>query len=209
MRNRHLAATAALVAALGLTLTACDDDTAAPAATTAAAAPAASGTGAPPAAPSTSATGSSTGGNSGSGSNSGSRKCTAADLKAAVTHGAQSTDAQGVEEIELTNRGSATCTMKGYPGLDLVSGTQTWNLPRYQPAQADTVTLKPGGKAYVAIDYLPYMNDGTDEFKVSKIVLTPPDDTTQLTVSWVGANPMDQSGATHPGTYVRPVSASH
>ncbi len=136
----------------------------------------------------------------------------AADLKAALAPGtgAQTPDQQGAEEIELTNQSKAACTMKGYPGVDLVGDKGTWNLPRYQPAQPEQVTLQPGGKAYVRIGYLPSggQGQGQAEFKVQKIVLTPPDDTRQLTVQWSGAAPQDQSGATHPGTYVRPVAAT-
>ncbi|MFD7644521.1 DUF4232 domain-containing protein [Kitasatospora sp. NPDC059795] len=188
MRTRQLTAAVGLVAALGLTLTACGDDVdgsgdagaakaPAPAATASNAGqqapnpPASSPSGTPesPKAATPQAANSQAGG---------SRTCTAADLKAALGpgSGAQTPDAQGVEQIEPTNRSKSACTMKGYPGLDLVGDKGTWSLPRYQAAQGELVTLQPGGKAYVVVD-------------------------------WSGANPQDQSGATHPGTYVRPVAA--
>ncbi|MFD5560600.1 DUF4232 domain-containing protein [Kitasatospora griseola] len=205
MRNRQLSVAAGLVAVLGLGVTACGSDAAdaggakAPASSSPQAVPANSPAAGQGSAPTSGKAGAAPGG----------RKCTAADLKAAVAggSGAQSPDAPGAEEIELTNKSGAVCTMKGYPGVDLVGDRGTWNLPRFQGAQAEQVTLQPGGKAYVAIDYLPFAGGGAVEFKVQKIVLTPPDDTSQLTVQWSGANPQDQSGATHPGTYVRPVSA--
>ncbi|WP_404870447.1 DUF4232 domain-containing protein [Kitasatospora griseola] len=210
MRNRQLSVAAGLVAVLGLGVTACGSDAAeaggakTPAASSPQAVPANS-----PAAGQASAPASGKATSTQAGAVPGGRKCTAADLKAAVAggSGAQSPDAPGAEEIELTNKSGAVCTMKGYPGVDLVGDRGTWNLPRFQGAQAEQVTLQPGGKAYVAIDYLPFAGGGAVEFKVQKIVLTPPDDTSQLTVQWSGANPQDQSGATHPGTYVRPVSA--
>ncbi|OKJ13866.1 hypothetical protein AMK19_10800 [Kitasatospora sp. CB01950] len=56
--------------------------------------------------------------------------------------------------------------MKGYPGLDLVGDRGTWSLPRYQAAQGELVTLQPGGKADVVVEYLPFAGDGEAEFKV-------------------------------------------
>ncbi|MFJ5925567.1 DUF4232 domain-containing protein [Kitasatospora sp. NPDC092948] len=225
MRTRQLSAAAGLVAALGLTLTACGSDAADGGAAKSSAAPAASAStgqsaSAPagqPAAPA-SATPDATAGSApaakatntqAGGAAGGSRKCTAADLKAAPADGtgAQTPDDQGAEEIELTNTSGATCTMKGYPGVDLVGPRGTWNLVRAQGA-IQTVTLQPGGRAYIIINYLPFAGGGGAEFKVQKVVLTPPDDTSQLTVQWSGVNPADQSGATHPVTYVRPVSAT-
>ncbi|MFG2693122.1 DUF4232 domain-containing protein [Kitasatospora sp. NPDC048407] len=216
MRTRQLSAAVGLVAALGLTLTACGSDAAntaaakpsAPATTVPsgqASAPASAPAGAPESSPA-SAKASPEGGGGGGGS----RKCTAADLKAAIAFGtgAQTPDGPGAEEIELTNQSKSVCTMKGYPGVDLVGSKGTWNLTRFQGVQPEQVTLQPGGKAYVTINYLPFAGDGGAEFKVQKIVLTPPDDTHQLTVEWSGASPQDQSGATHPGTYVRPVIAA-
>ncbi|MGW4380620.1 DUF4232 domain-containing protein [Kitasatospora sp. NPDC004531] len=219
MGTRQLPVTVGLVAVLGLTLSACGDDAGetvaakatAPVAPSAAAspgqqaAPAASSSAAgQPSAPASAAAENKAGGQSSGG---GSRKCAAADLKASIGpgSGAQTPDEQGAQQIELTNRSKSTCTMKGYPGLDLVGPKGTWSLARFQAAQPELVTLQPGGTAYVVVDYLPGDSDG--EFKVDRIVLTPPDDTSQLTVQWTGANPADQSGATHPVTYVRPVSA--
>ncbi|MFJ1792838.1 DUF4232 domain-containing protein [Kitasatospora griseola] len=209
MRNRQLSVAAGLVAVLGLGVTACGSDAADGGGAKAPAAASASGSQqAVPANSPAAGQGSATASGRATTTPRG-RTCTAADLKAALAGGtgAQSPDAPGAEEIELTNRSGAVCTMKGYPGVDLVGDKGTWNLPRFQGAQAEQVTLQPGGKAYVVIDYLPFAGGGAVEFKVQKIVLTPPDDTSQLTVQWSGASPQDQSGATHPGTYVRPVSA--
>ncbi|MEV7119343.1 DUF4232 domain-containing protein [Kitasatospora griseola] len=215
MRTRQLSAAVGLVAALGLTLTACGSD----AANTAAAKPSAQATtvpsgqasapaSAPAGAPESAASSAKSSPQNGGGAAG--RKCTAADLKAAVAFGtgAQTPDGPGAEEIELTNQSKSVCTMKGYAGVDLVGSKGTWNLTRFQGVQPEQVTLQPGGKAYVTINYLPFSGDGGAEFKVQKIVLTPPDDTHQLTVEWSGASPQDQSGATHPGTYVRPVIAA-
>ncbi|MFD8478620.1 DUF4232 domain-containing protein [Kitasatospora sp. NPDC059673] len=200
MRIRQLSA-AAVVAALGVSLTACADDRpsgpvapAGPVAPVAAELPVSPVVASSPAA-------------------KGTRPCTAADLRATVAAASvvPASDGPVVERIELANRGTATCTMQGFPGVDLVSGETTWSLPRSRSAQARTVTLPPGGTAYLLIDYLPYRGRGQrgqDEFKVTSMVLTPPNDTGRLTVHWEGANPQDRRTAPQPGTQVRPIAAT-
>ncbi|MFJ5925565.1 DUF4232 domain-containing protein [Kitasatospora sp. NPDC092948] len=225
MRTRQLSAAVGLVAALGLTVTACGSDAADSGAAKTSAAPAASASTGQPATPAdatpaagAASTPASTPANAtpaaketvqaGAAAGSGPRKCTAADLNAepANMNGAQVPDSQGEEAIELTNKSGATCTMKGYPGVDLVGPRGTWSLVRAQ-GSPQLVTLQPGGKAYVSITYLPYGGDGEVEFKVDRIVITPPDDTHQLTVQWLDVMPQDQTGATHPVTYINPIIA--
>ncbi|MFJ5924650.1 DUF4232 domain-containing protein [Kitasatospora sp. NPDC092948] len=201
MRVRQLSAATAVVAALGVSLTACAEEPPAvrtgPVAPVAAELPVSPVVESEPTAP----------------AGQGTHRCTAADLRATVAAGSVVTASDGpvVERIELANRSAATCTMHGFPGVDLVSDGTTWSLPRARAEQARTVTLPPGGTAYVLIDYLPYRGRGQrgqSEFKVTSMVLTPPDDTGQLTVHWEGANPQDRRPAPQPGTQVRPVTAT-
>ncbi|MFD8595029.1 DUF4232 domain-containing protein [Kitasatospora sp. NPDC059646] len=207
MRIRQLSSAAAAVAALGVSLTACADHrpAVAPVAPAAPVAPVAAElplspaleTAAPPAPV---------------GAGAGPRHCTAADLRATVSAGAvaSASDGPAVERIELANRSTATCTMKGSPTVRLVSGADAWTLPGSRSDQARTVTLPPGGTANVLVDYRPYRGRGQrgqDEFKVTSMVLTPPGDSGQLTVHWEGANPQDRRTAPQPGTQVRPVTA--
>ncbi|MFF0298354.1 DUF4232 domain-containing protein [Kitasatospora sp. NPDC004614] len=218
MRVRQLSV-AAVVAALGMSLAACADDRpsgpVAPAAPAGPAAPVAPVSAELPVspvlanAPSTPSTPS----RPATPATEGARPCTAADLRATVAAGSvvSAADRPAVERIELANRSAATCTMQGFPGVDLVSGGTTWSLPRSRSTQARQVTLPPGGTAYVLIDYLPYRGRGQrgqSEFKVTSMVLTPPNDTGSLTVHWEGANPQDHRTTTQPDTQVRPVTAT-
>ncbi|KDN81163.1 hypothetical protein KCH_70750 [Kitasatospora cheerisanensis KCTC 2395] len=124
---------------------------------------------------------------------------------------AGASDGPVVERIELANRSASTCTMKGYPTVELLSGGDTWTLPDSRSGQVRTVTLPPGGTANVLVDYQPYRGRGQrgqTEFKVTSMVLTPPEDSGQLTVHWEGANPQDRRTAGQSGTQVRPVTAT-
>ncbi|MFE1318183.1 DUF4232 domain-containing protein [Kitasatospora phosalacinea] len=129
----------------------------------------------------------------------GSGRCTAADLRAAVT---ARPGERATEEVELTNLSAAPCTMTGYPTVELLSDTGGWLLPHATAAApARTVTLPPGGTARVVIDYLPRGAGDRPGFAVTGIALTPPGGTDRLVFHWEGANPRAGDGAS-----VRPVT---
>ena len=123
--------------------------------------------------------------------------------------GAQSVGSPGGIGVVLTNKGGADCTLYGFPGVDIVSKSGThWSLAR-QAKSVGTVTLKPGAEASFEITYLPFDDSdsgGSVAFDAASILVTPPGETHSATLEWGGfADVMDQSGATHPGTYVGPV----
>ncbi|MFC1415078.1 DUF4232 domain-containing protein [Streptacidiphilus cavernicola] len=186
-------------------------------------------TAAPAPAPTTAAaSGSSGGGNGGTGGGSGAGSGAAAGAAGAAAtttrcrtanlgfsfgpdSGAQAVGSQGGIDVVLTNKGGGDCTLYGFPGVDIVSKSGThWSLAR-QAASVRTVTLKPGAKASFEITYMPFDSGspgGSVAFKAADILVTPPGETHSATLKWDGfADVMDQSGATHPGTYVGPVTA--
>ncbi|MGW7412945.1 DUF4232 domain-containing protein [Streptomyces sp. NPDC054863] len=144
--------------------------------------------------------------------------CTTAGLAFAVApgSGAQEVNSQGDITLTLTNKGTAPCSLNGYPGVDLVAaptGTSdgTWSLGRETAKKPQHVTLKPGAESSFTITYLPYSAEGNSkdaEFKVSKIVITPPGETHSTSLPWTFQPVLLQDGATHPGTYVGPVEPS-
>ncbi|WP_027760742.1 DUF4232 domain-containing protein [Streptomyces sp. AA1529] len=118
-------------------------------------------------------------------------------------------DQQQIASIRLTNSGGRTCTVYGFPGVRLVSDSgDTWDLRRSSD-KPSTLTLDPGeDTAMVSMNVLPLPQDmkGPKPFRVSKVLLTPPDETTHVTLDWpYGGALVDQSGATRPGTFVNPV----
>lgn len=146
----------------------------------------------------------------GSGSSAGTARCQTANLgfSFAPGSGAQAVGSPGGIGVVLTNKGGA-CALQGFPGVDIVSKSGThWSLAR-QSKSTGKVTLKPGAKASFEITYLPFdstNSGGSVAFHAASIVVTPPDETHSSTLKWDGfADVMDQSGATHPGTYVGPV----
>ena len=117
---------------------------------------------------------------------------------------------QTTQVVDLTNKGSATCTMEGFPGVDLVgsaNGQQSYSWPlERSSARYGQLTLQPGGTAHFDLTYLPFASgDGTD-IAVAKIVLTPPNTFTQAQLTW-NQQVLLQDAATHPGTFIGPVTS--
>ncbi len=115
---------------------------------------------------------------------------------------------QTMQAVDLTNKGSSTCTMDGFPGVDLggVARGQTdysWPLDR-QSASYSEVTLQPGRTAHFDLLYLPSAAGASGNITVVKMVVTPPNDYTQAEVTW-NQSVLLQDGATHPGTYISPI----
>ncbi|WP_333771243.1 DUF4232 domain-containing protein [Streptomyces sp. IBSBF 2435] len=136
-------------------------------------------------------------------------RCHTAGLTFSFGNGDQgysSSDDQQHLEVVMTNSSGTTCTVKGFPGVDL-RAADTWSLVR-SSTSASTVTLKPGANASFVITYLPWEAGSGVEFKAKSLVITPPNETTSATLNWPGGNVLRQDGATHPGTYVGPVTAS-
>ena len=110
--------------------------------------------------------------------------------------------------VELTNKGSSACTMDGFPGVDLVGvarGKQnySWSLAR-RSGRYPKVRLKPGATAHFDVIYLPTSSGNIDNITVTKMVITPPKDTTQAELTW-SPFVLLQDKAAHPGTYISPI----
>jgi len=136
--------------------------------------------------------------------------CTVSALSFALGAKTGAAGQQMTQVVDLTNRGSAACAMKGFPGVDLVGVAKgqlnySWSLAR-SSARYVQVTLQPGGIAHFNLIYLPYASGDGIEFTVVKLVLTPPNTFTQAQVTWSQAVLL-QDGATHPGTFIGPVVA--
>jgi len=136
--------------------------------------------------------------------------CTVSALSFALGAKTGAAGQQATQVVDLTNKGSAACTMDGFPGVDLAGAANgqsnyTWSLAR-SSASYSQVTLQPGGTAHFTLTYLPSAaGDGTN-MTVTKIVMTPPNTFTQAQLTW-NQQVLLQDGATHPGTYIGPVTA--
>lgn len=100
--------------------------------------------------------------------------------------------------------------MDGFPGVNLVgaargqSGYQ-WPLARGSVVKPSLVTLAPGTEAHFTVVYLAD-NTPSQDIAVNKIIITPPNDTTQTSVAW-SQSVLLQDAATHPGTWIEPVQS--
>ena len=110
-------------------------------------------------------------------------------------------------DVILTNTSSQTCTLQGYPGVDLIGPDDPMWGPDYQlPQQAgdpQPVTLAPGASAASRLTFLPDPNGWVP----NTIAVTLPNAPGRLETPWIGGGvPVArQDAATHPGTYVGPL----
>ncbi|MGP8303654.1 DUF4232 domain-containing protein [Streptomyces inhibens] len=232
-RRRTLrVAAAALTAAAGLTLTACSGSDAAGAkpadrTDTGAAAAESSGAGSSAGAQGSDAQAGSggkvdtkagaTGKQSGSGhaaggggAGSGVERCHTSGLKASFARGGDAVPdpkAGGATttSVVLTNKGSRSCKIGGFPGVDLKTenGGGVWSLRR-STAKHGSITLKPGDSTDFTIN-LALTKAEKGFWMPAFAVITPPNETTALTLDWPWDALVDQRGATHPATFVNPI----
>ncbi|MFD7731914.1 DUF4232 domain-containing protein [Kitasatospora phosalacinea] len=206
MRARTLALTTLAVAA-ALTLTACQDDgtdTAQGAPSTAAAAKSAAApstvapVATPPATAAPAGTGGSTGGGTG-GSTGGAgkaAKCRTADLTVTAVDATISGDAENTVAVELKNHSGKDCTIAGYAGVDLQTSAGALSAQRSGEPVVSTV-LKDGKSTYFGISY-PANTSGGSGVRITGLVVTPPDETHSVTLSWPGSGSLpvtDGSGS--------------
>ncbi|NJP47301.1 DUF4232 domain-containing protein [Actinacidiphila epipremni] len=219
MRARKIPAVALVAVAAGLSLTACggggSDDASATTPPAAPSAPAAQDTGAPadPASDGSNASGSSSqgsqgsegsGGSDGSGGSKGSTsghgsgaRCTTANLGLSASYGM----AEGEILVNFQNNGPATCTLHGFPGVDLSGKDGTISAARSSLTAPD-VTLRHGESTRATVHFPPNTSGGSGA-TFTTLVVTPPDETHSRSLSVTVNLPVtDGSGS---GVSVDPV----
>ncbi|WP_369388055.1 DUF4232 domain-containing protein [Streptomyces sp. CG1] len=83
--------------------------------------------------------------------------------------------AEGELIVNLKNTGSTSCTLKGFPGVDLRSKDGSLSAKRGRLA-AVPVSVKPGAETRFTLHYQPNNSGGTGETFTS-LVVTPPNET--------------------------------
>ncbi|KPC59962.1 DUF4232 domain-containing protein [Streptomyces chattanoogensis] len=148
------------------------------------------------------------GGNN-SGNGGGSTRCTTDTLQAGWGGGRPDmhSDAQQTATVRLKNTGSRTCTLGGFPGVQIKGKDGgTLDLPR-SAKKPVTLQLKPGAHASFTMALLPSVNGDDKKVEPGTVLITPPNEKKNFTLKWpYGGAILDQSGATHPGTYVNPIA---
>ncbi|SEB81005.1 Protein of unknown function [Streptomyces misionensis] len=229
MRVKKISALAVIVAAAGLSLTACGgsdgSSTAAQGSTSASASSSTGGQGAAGASsPGTSGgtsggTGTGTGGSTGTGAGtSGGTGKKAAARTGTATSGAPcktahlgfSAASAGVENeivVNLKNTGSATCSMHGFPGVQLL-GADGLGDKGPDAARTDTtgpaVTIAPGEETRFLLHYIPDTSGSGKTY--TKLAVTPPNETVFDVMDLDGLNiTVPATAGNAPDVYVDPV----
>ncbi|MGG2462790.1 DUF4232 domain-containing protein [Streptomyces sp. RGM 3693] len=146
----------------------------------------------------------------GGGAGSGIERCHTSGLKASFATGgdaAPDPDAGGATttSVVLTNKGSRTCKIGGFPGVDLTSenGGERWSLAR-SSAKHGSITLGPGDSTDFTINVAMTKED-QGFYQPAWAQITPPNETKSLTIKWPWGTLVDQRAATHPATFVNPI----
>jgi hypothetical protein len=109
--------------------------------------------------------------------------------------------------VVWTNTSTSDCVMDGFGGVDLQGPDdpmgRTYSLPRTSAAP-QSFALAPGHAAHTTITWLP-PQDGPG-WTPTAMLVTPPEETRSARIDWPGGAVLRQDGATHPGTYIGPVS---
>lgn len=177
---------AALAVVAGLSLTACQNDDAA---TGQSDSPAAS-------TPSSSNDGSSSGdsaqgtaedsaGESSDQEQSTAGKCRTDELEVTAQDNTIGGDEDNTVAVTFTNGGGRDCSIAGFAGVDLKTDAGTVSAERTgEPAPA--TVLKDGESVSFSVSY-PANDTGGSGVRVTKLVVTPPNETKPVTLDWPGA----------------------
>ncbi|MFD3475148.1 DUF4232 domain-containing protein [Streptomyces sp. NPDC058695] len=112
-----------------------------------------------------------TGGSSSGGSGTGTGACQTSRLAFSSSGGM----AEGTLIVNLKNTGSATCTLKGFPGADLKGKDGTVSAERSKLAPP-SVSVKPGEETRFTLHY-PSNDSGGSGVTFTSLVVTPPNET--------------------------------
>ncbi|KOT52275.1 MULTISPECIES: DUF4232 domain-containing protein [Streptomyces] len=133
----------------------------------------------------------------------GSQRCHTSDLKAAFATGddarpAPNAGGETTTSIVLTNKSKRTCTIGGFPGVDLRpdAGGPSWSLAR-SSATHGSITLGPGDSTDFTLNLAMAKNNEEGSWKPQTVAVTPPNETTALTLKWPWGPLIHQDGATH------------
>ncbi|MES4907008.1 MULTISPECIES: DUF4232 domain-containing protein [unclassified Streptomyces] len=204
-RRTFRVAAAVLTAAAALTLTACNGDEKAAGQTGSSSSSGSSG----------GAQGSGAKDTEGGGSaHAGVERCHTENLEAAFATGEdalpvpeESAGGATTATIVLMNKGTSSCRIGGFPGVDLTSinGGERWSLARssqkWSPIEVE------GGQSTEFTLNLAFTKEEEGFYQPAWVEITPPNETKSLKIEWPWENDslVDQRSATRPATYVNPI----
>ncbi|MEV5388424.1 DUF4232 domain-containing protein [Streptomyces sp. NPDC052721] len=168
--------------------------------------------GAPTRTPAATAPGSAAGGTSGTAEPTGTgtgapspaapapKRCRTSDLKASLGPNHPGAGQENFALV-LTNRSPRTCSLYGFPGVAFVDAAGEAVTPdpeRATDQRRQRVTLAPGAAAWSALSYTDPAVTGVTTVTPRALLVTPPDETTSLSVRWTGGKVSNTGKASVP-----------
>ncbi|GAA1113415.1 MULTISPECIES: DUF4232 domain-containing protein [Streptomyces violaceusniger group] len=109
--------------------------------------------------------------------------------------------------IVLMNKGSYSCKLGGFPGVDLtsVNGGERWSLAR-SSQKWSSVEVEAGQSTEFTLN-LAFTGEKEGFYQPAWVEITPPNETKALKIEWPWESDslVDQRSAAHPGTFVNPI----
>ena len=133
-------------------------------------------------------------------------KCTTDELEFTAKDNTIDGDPDGTVVVELTNGGGRDCTISGYAGVDLKTNAGTVSAKRTGQATTSTV-LKNGKSIDFPINY-PLNKSGGSGVRITGLVVTPPDETKSVTLTWPGAASLPVTDGPGASVKVGPVGSA-
>jgi hypothetical protein len=133
-------------------------------------------------------------------------KCRTDELEFTAKDNTIDGDPDGTVVVELTNGGGRDCTIAGYAGVDLK--TNAGSLSAKRTGQATTSTVLKNGKSIdFPINY-PLNKSGGSGVRITGLVVTPPDETKSVTLTWPGAASLPVTDGSGSSVKVGPVGSA-
>lgn len=133
-------------------------------------------------------------------------KCSTDELEFTAKDNTIDGDPDGTVVVELTNGGGRDCTISGYAGVDLKTNAGTVSAKRTGQATTSTV-LKNGKSIDFPINY-PLNKSGGSGVRITGLVVTPPDETKSVTLTWPGAASLPVTDGPGASVKVGPVGSA-
>jgi len=150
--------------------------------------------------------GSGTAAGTGSDANAKVGKCRTDELEFTAKDNTIDGDPDGTVVVELTNGGGRDCAIAGYAGVDLKTNAGTVSAQR-TGRQATSTILKNGKSIDFPISY-PFNKSGGSGVRITGLVVTPPNETKSVTLTWPGAATLPVTDGSGSPVKVGPVGSA-
>jgi hypothetical protein len=133
-------------------------------------------------------------------------KCRTDELEFTAKDNTIDGDPDGTVVVELTNGGGRDCAIAGYAGVDLKTNAGTVSAQR-TGQQATSTILKNGKSIDFPINY-PFNKSGGSGVRITGLVVTPPNETKSVTLTWPGAATLPVTDGSGSPVKVGPVGSA-